>query len=127
MITSGWVEPETTHDMMAGNEPGHGIHFGTSIISVHKRAQKLFGLVVMDDPGCTPFRFDAIPRKELVDFPAPIPYLSDADFRIHVGSRDSKNSSSSKSANKSVKKPGICIMRTWVTGIIDADADGSCW
>ena len=74
MITSGWVEPHTTHDMMVGNEPGHGIHFGTSIIAVHKRAKKLFGLVAMDDPYSAPYRFDSIPKRELVKFPAPIPF-----------------------------------------------------
>ena len=79
MITSGWVEPHTDHDKMAGNEPGHGVHFGTSIIAVHKRAKKLFGLFVMDESHCTPFKFDSIPKEELVDFPAPIPYSSSTD------------------------------------------------
>ena len=112
MITCGWVEPHTDHDKMAGNEPGHGVHFGTSIIAVHKRAKKLFDLFVMDDPSCTPFRFDSIPKEELVDFPAPIPCSGSTDSQTHIGSRDSKNLSSSKSASESVKKDGICIMKT---------------
>ena len=76
MITSGWDEPHTYHDEMVGNQRGHGIHFGTSIIAVHKRAKRLFGLVVKDPPSLTPYTFDRIPKKELVDFPVPIPYSS---------------------------------------------------
>ena len=82
MITSGWDESDTTHDAMAGNQVGHGIHFGTCILAVHKRAKKLFGLVAMDEPYNTPFRFDYIPKRKSVNFPAPIPYLRNADSRI---------------------------------------------